>query len=80
MINNSEEFILSTKKLAKFKEEIPSMTYVSNTSTKTGTIHMTLFIDSKEYYLATRTQGDLLEVDYKLITKKSWDLKIMYLN
>ena len=45
------------------------MVYISNTSIKTGTIHLILFINNNEYYIATRTQGDLVVVDCKLITK-----------
>ena len=71
MDNNSGKFILSNKQLAQFKTQMSSLLYSDNSvnALKMGNIKITLVIENKEYYTATRIHGKYVEIDPNLVTK-----------
>ena len=69
MTNSSGTFMLSPSQLEHFKNAISSFVYDSEQSVKVGAVRMAVFIDDKQYAMATSTHGEYLEVDKSIVTK-----------
>lgn len=69
--NNGGDYRLNPAELRAFRSTLGKMRYLPQASLKMGTIGFDIYINSKGYYAATRTLGQQVKVNRRLVDQNS---------
>ncbi|MEX2484449.1 MAG: alpha/beta hydrolase [Brumimicrobium sp.] len=73
--NDSVTFYLSKDQLKEFKEDLASLEYAPNTSTKTGVVILKVTVEGKDYDVSSSENNDYIRIDKSLVTNNKTSFK-----